>query len=201
MSRKSRRTGTEPQPTPRIGRVVTVTSAATKDIERLPVEVQGRVQIVRNELLRYPDTTNLAEFKRLSGVLRGCYQCRAGQDYRVIFVIGPTTIEVIAVGNRKEVHEIATRRETPAARDPGFGKIDLKRYRRSLETVLRVSIARNLLRARRSSGLSIKELAFRLGTTPSAVLDVERGQLTVSRGYVLAVLRACDLPRTFPLKS
>jgi len=56
-----------------------------------------------------------------------------------------------------------------------------------------VEVARTLRRARSESGLSLRELARRAGTSHTTLLAYERGSKTPGAGTFLRILNACDL--------
>ncbi len=65
---------------------------------------------------------------------------------------------------------------------------------------VRWSLGRNLLQARLAGDLTQQELARKIGKAQSTVSMSEKGQISVSRDYVLAVLRACGVPRNWNRK-
>lgn len=77
---------------------IVFTSAATRVLAKLPRGVQGRIF---GKLERY-DATGAGKTKALVG--QEGVRLRIG-DYRVIFVETETTIEVFAVGDRRDIYE------------------------------------------------------------------------------------------------
>ena len=59
----------------------------------------------------------------------------------------------------------------------------------------REGLGKSLKAARKHAGLTVQRLAHKLGKTPSAVEDAERGLAQVRPSYVDAVLATCGLPK------
>lgn len=76
---------------------VSYTSAARRSWRKLPAKVQARIEAA---LERYAGTGE-GDVKRLTG--RAGARLRLG-DYRVIFAETDATIEVRAVGHRKDIY-------------------------------------------------------------------------------------------------
>jgi len=84
---------------------VTVTDAATRQIEALPLPIQGTVRRIVARLADWPAVSGA---KPLRGDLVGHYRKRTG-DYRVIFRASDNTrdatITVVRVAHRRDVYE------------------------------------------------------------------------------------------------
>ncbi len=59
----------------------------------------------------------------------------------------------------------------------------------------RKSIAAALVAARREAGLTVAQLAEKLGKPVAVVTAGESGEESVGETYILAVLKACGLPK------
>ena len=78
-------------------KTLSYTKAARRAWRRLPVEAQQRIEAA---LVRYAETGH-GDVKTLSGA--GGARLRAG-DYRAIFIETEETIEVVAIGHRKDIY-------------------------------------------------------------------------------------------------
>jgi transcriptional regulator with XRE-family HTH domain len=74
------------------------------------------------------------------------------------------------------------------------GSVDALEYARA-------SIATSLRVAREAANLSQPELAKKLRKSQSMVAGAEAGRIRVSERYVLAVLKACGLPKDWAQKT
>lgn len=74
--------------------------SAEKELDRLPAKLHERVTAKLLELERHPRPRGV---QKLHG--QDCYRIRIG-DYRVLYLIDDrsATVEIIAVGNRREVY-------------------------------------------------------------------------------------------------
>ncbi len=62
---------------------------------------------------------------------------------------------------------------------------------------VRRSLGENLFAARRTAGLSQRNLAKKVGKGQSTVCRAEKGQIRVTTAYVRAVLKACGVPKNW----
>lgn len=81
--------------------IVTITSAAQDEFNRLPRAMKGRVAAVFQRLEKWPAVSGA---KPLRGDLKGNFRVRTG-DYRIIFRLDGNTVIIWRVDNRRDVYE------------------------------------------------------------------------------------------------
>lgn len=75
---------------------VSLTPAAARELDRLPIPIRARVLRVFERLGRWPETSGA---KALRGDLAGAYRVRTG-DYRVQFRVRGDKVVVERIGHR-----------------------------------------------------------------------------------------------------
>lgn len=82
--------------------------AATRDLERLPDDVQGRIMACVDALAENPRPVFSAPLK---GPLAGLVRLRIG-DYRVAYLVDDAqrTLGILTVGHRSRFYEVTRRR-------------------------------------------------------------------------------------------
>jgi mRNA interferase RelE/StbE len=80
---------------------VELTPEATRQVERLPKVIHGRVLGLLDRLTKWPAVSGA---KPLTGNLAGWYRLRTG-DYRVRFRVAGERIIVDKIGHRSEFYE------------------------------------------------------------------------------------------------
>lgn len=173
---------------------------AAESTRKFPFWLQDKIHEQIADLANYPALKH--PIKPLKGRWAGVHSQRAGKDHRILFVIGPTIIEVILVDDRKDAYE-GDPPPIPTARDaiPRRGVRERRPRGRvyGLEP-LEAQIARSARLARRSAGISQVELARRIKRSQTMVSAVESGRVSPNQRYVFDLLRACGLPRDWVAK-
>jgi len=80
---------------------VKVTDHALRQIEALPLPIQGRLDSIVDRLAHWPEVSGA---KPLKGEWKGHYRIRTG-DYRVVFTARRGTVTIVRVDHRKDVYE------------------------------------------------------------------------------------------------
>jgi len=80
---------------------VTLTAAAARELDRLPLPIRGRVLVILERLERWPDVSGV---KALRGELAGRFRIRTGA-YRVQFRVLGEAVVVERVGHRDGFYE------------------------------------------------------------------------------------------------
>jgi mRNA-degrading endonuclease RelE of RelBE toxin-antitoxin system len=80
---------------------VTITPAAARALDEVPLPIKGRVLAIMERLERWPAVSGA---KPLRGLLAGRYRIRTG-DYRVQFHVRGETVIVERVGHRDGFYE------------------------------------------------------------------------------------------------
>lgn len=80
---------------------VTLTAAAARELDRLPLPIRGRVLVILERLERWPDVSGV---KALRGDLAGRHRIRTGA-YRVQFRVLGEAVVVERVGHRDGFYE------------------------------------------------------------------------------------------------
>lgn len=80
---------------------VSLTDEATKQLDRLPNAIHGRIHRL---LVRLQDWPAVSGAKPLTGNLAGWYRLRTG-DYRLRFRVKGETVTVDKIGHRRDIYE------------------------------------------------------------------------------------------------
>ena len=82
---------------------VTITPAAMREREALPLVIRNRMNGVFERLANWPAVSGV---KPLRGELQGSYRIRTG-DYRIVFTVSPDgrKVTVWKIGNRGTVYD------------------------------------------------------------------------------------------------
>jgi mRNA interferase RelE/StbE len=75
--------------------------AAVGDLSRLPKDIQDRIKAKLDFYISFGDPLHFAS--RLTDSKLGDYKFRIG-DYRVIFEIKDNIVEILKIGNRKDIY-------------------------------------------------------------------------------------------------
>lgn len=79
------------------------TDDAKADVQKLPLDIQLRIQSLYQRLARWP---NVSGYKALRDSLRGAYRLRTG-DYRILFRVEHEAglIVVFRIAHRRDVYD------------------------------------------------------------------------------------------------
>lgn len=179
---------------------VEVSFKAQKDIDDLDTSMKPSIEEKIAFIGR--EWPNIAR-KPLAGPWRGHFRIQVRKDWRVIIRLEGGGLTIARV-----FHRSSRGYDEGGSRDMSKRDVDSSvdvRFRGARERgmapppnraaeYVRFSLGQDLYAARRAGKLTQQELARRVGRAQSTVSMAEKGQISVSTAYVVAVLKACGVP-------
>lgn len=175
---------------------VNISRRAEREIDHLDAPVKLEVS-ARLEQIRHG--TRAVELKPLRGDLKNHMRVRVG-DWRILLRVEEGAFTVVSVFHRSKGYTERDMKEPKmvlVSRDFVRNALAGKRSRNFASEYIQRSLGKDLRAARLHAGFAQKELAARIGRAQSTVSMAEAGTIAVSKAYVLDVLEACGLPRSW----